>query len=85
MDGYEIRSQTPPLQVYRDGFVYPVVIRHATLEQGKVVLESPLPEVENQVCVLVFQSVRIVPAKQIKNLHLKEAKTSTMISAPPTV
>lgn len=83
--GYEVRNQTPPLQAHRDGVAYPVVIRHATLEQGKVVLESPLPEAEDQVCVLVFQSVRVVPAKQMSNLRLKETSTSSMIGAPPVV
>ncbi len=83
--GYEVRNQTPPLQACRDGVTYPVVIRHATLNEGKVELESPMPEDENQVCVLVFQSVRVLPAKQIENLRLKEAKASTMISSPPLV
>ena len=83
--GYEIRNQTPPLQAHRDGNIYPVVIRHATLNQGKVILAAPLPEDEDQVCVLVFQSIRVLPAKHLENLRLKEDKTSAMMGTPPVV
>ena len=83
-EGYDIISKTPPLQVRRGDEVRDVAIRHATLEGGAMRIDTGEEEEikNNPLCVLVFQSIRVLPPGQLEKLGLKENLTSANMGPP---
>jgi hypothetical protein len=66
--GYAIKSKTLPLKVIdQDGCVKTVGIKRAFTENGQITIESSVDE-DADVFALVFESVRICSADQMKKL-----------------
>lgn len=69
--GFEIIKSTPPIKVIKDGKECTVSIRHASVEQNRLMIEPSKDD--SQLHVLVFSSVRLCSADQIKSLEAKNA------------
>lgn len=66
--GYEVVRDTLPIKALKDGVTYPVEIRKARAEGGKITLNQP-PGQQDGLYALVFSSVRICTKEQIERME----------------
>lgn len=65
--GFEILQSTPPMKVIKNGVEQTVAIRHASVDQNRLTIE-PCKN-DSELHVLVFSSVRLCSAEQIKSFE----------------
>lgn len=67
--GFEVRSESFPLKVTKDGNEFTVAIRYAATQGGQIVIEDDGQQLQTDMYALLFYSVRVVTQTSLKRLQ----------------